>query len=167
MLRMRFRTWTLAACGLAALAGCSSGGSRIADRNEPVRAIMSADVMMFVSFDTDGDLSISAAEIDAGLNREFARADTTGDGSLQPIEFQSWANAVLGGGQMGPFRLDFDRNVDNVITRQEFDTEIRARVREYDSDENSAVSRQEFIRLVGQARPPAPVRRPVVLPPNQ
>lgn len=152
---MSMRIWAVAA-GLA-LAACASGGGSSA-RNEPIRALLSADALMLVSFDTDGDLSVSAAEVEAGLAREFARADANRDGTLQPIEFQSWSNAVLGGGQLGPYRLDFDRNVDNVITREEFDNEIRARVRDYDSDENGAVSRSEFIRLVGQARPPAPQR---------
>lgn len=143
------------ACMTTALAGCATGGG-VPHGNrpdEPIRALMSADVMMFVSFDTDGDLSVSAAEVDAGLTREFTRADTSHDGALQPIEFQNWANAVLGGGQLGPYRLDFDRNVDNVITREEFDTEIHARVRDYDQDENGALARSEFIRLVGQTRP--------------
>lgn len=136
----------------AALGACaSSGGS---DRREPIRAIMSADVLMLVSFDADGDLSVSAAEIEAGLSREYARADANGDTQLQPIEFQNWSNLVLGGSQLGPYRLDFDRNVDNVITRAEFDTEIRARVGDYDADESGALARNEFIRLVGQARPP-------------
>ncbi len=146
------------------LVSCASGSGR-SRSNEPVRALMSADVMMFVSFDTDGDLSVSAAEIDAGLAREFARADSSGDGSIQPIEFQNWANSVLGGGQLGPYRLDFDRNVDNVITREEFDAEIRARVSDYDSDENGALSRSEFIRLIGQARPVRPQIEP--RPPQQ
>jgi hypothetical protein len=119
---------------------------------------MSADVLMLVSFDTNQDLSVSMAEVEAGIDREFRRADANQDGSLQPIEFQNWSNLVLGGVQLGPFRLDFDRNVDNVITREEFEAEIRARAQEYDSDENGAVSRGEFIRLVGQARPPAPQR---------
>jgi hypothetical protein len=141
------------ACAATALAACASGG-RTGGVDEPIRALMSADVMMFVSFDTDGDLAVAASEIDAGLSREFMRADANHDGSLQPIEFQNWSNAVLGGTQLGPYRLDFDRNVDNVITREEFDTEIRARVADYDADENGALTRSEYIRLVGQARPP-------------
>jgi hypothetical protein len=60
---------------------------------------------------------------------------------------------VLGGGQMGPYRLDFDRNVDNVITREEFAAEIHGRVRDYDTNEDGALTRSEFVRLVGQARP--------------
>jgi hypothetical protein len=145
------------AAGLAlagALAACASGPTTASRPNEPLRALMSADVMMLVSFDTDGDLSISAAEIDAGLEREFARADANQDGSIQPIEFQNWGNLVLGGGHLGPYRLDFDRNVDNVITREEFDTEIRGRVSDYDGDENGVLARSEFVRLIGQTRPP-------------
>lgn len=143
--------WAIAA---AALAACSTSGR--GNRSEPVRALLSADVMVFVSFDTDGDLSVTQAELEAGLAREFTRADTNGDGQLQPIEFQNWANTTLGGGQIGPFRLDFDRNVDNVITREEFDTEFRGRFTDYDSDESGVISRPEFVRLLGQARPPAP-----------
>ena len=152
---MKASTLALLACATA-LAGCASGSR--GERGEPLRALMSADVMVFVSFDANGDLSVTEAELSAGLTREFARADSNGDGQLQPIEFQNWANTALGGGQIGPFRLDFDRNVDNVITREEFENEFRARFRDYDSDESNALSRPEFVRLVGQARPPAPPR---------
>lgn len=145
--------------GAASLAACVSGGPR-GDRGEPLRALLSADALVFVSFDTDADLQITEAELAAGLAREFARADTNGDGQLQPIEFQNWANTALGGGHIGPFRLDFDRNVDNVITREEFENEFRARFREYDSDENEVVTRPELVRLLGQARPPAQQRAP-------
>jgi len=156
---MRAKISAAALAGAAlVLGGCASGGGPSSQRNEPIRALLSADTMMLVSFDTDADLSVATAEIDAGLEREFTRADTNGDGSLSPIEFQNWANAVLGGGQLGPYRLDFDRNVDNVITRAEFDTEIRARVSDYDEDASASLSRSEFVRLVGQARPPAPQR---------
>jgi hypothetical protein len=92
--------------------------------------------------------------VPAGYAREFARADANNDGSWQPIEFSNWSILVLGGSQIGPYRLDFDRNVDNVITREEFDTEMRARFSQYDEDESGSLSRSEFVRLVGQARPP-------------
>jgi hypothetical protein len=155
---MQFRNVAVVACA-AALAACASGGR--GGRDEPIRALMSADALMLVSFDADGDLSITSAEVEAGIAREFARADANGDGQLQPIEFQNWSNLVLGGGQLGPYRLDFDRNVDNVITREEFTNEIRARMRDYDEDESGALARSEFIRLVGQARPPVERREPM------
>ncbi len=147
---MNWKTW-LALFGVSALAACASGRGR---EGEPIRALLSADALMFVGFDADGDLSTSGAEIAAGLTREFARADASRDGSLQPIEFQHWSAQALGGAQMGPYRLDFDRNVDNLITRQEFENEIHARARDYDGNEDGALSRAEFVRLVGQARPP-------------
>lgn len=139
---------------LIALAACATGGANGRGGPEVVRAILSADVMMFVGFDTNGDLSVSGDELTAGIAREFERADTNHDGQLQPIEFQNWANVVLGGQQLGPYRLDFDRNVDNVITREEFEHEIRARFADYDADENGALTRNEFVRVLGQARAP-------------
>lgn len=147
---MSFRTIVAATLAASALTACASGGR--ASDNAPIRALLSADALMFVAFDADGDLSVTSAESEAGLAREFARADANSDGSLQPLEFSNWSNLVLGGTQIGPYRLDFDRNVDNVITREEFDTELRARFSAYDSDENGALSRSEFVRLVGQAR---------------
>jgi hypothetical protein len=150
---MSLKTWALLACGAAALTACASGRGG-GPTNEPIRALMSADALMFVGFDTDADLATSAAEIEAGISREFTRADVGGDGSLSPIEFQNWANVVLGGNQLGPYRLDFDRNVDNVISREEFEAEIRGRVSDYDQDQSGPLSRPEFVRLIGVTRPP-------------
>lgn len=150
---MHLKTMALIAASAATMTACATGGGPGSHANEPIRALLSADVMMFVSWDTNGDLSVSPDEIEAGINREFERADSNHDGRIEPIEFQAWQMAVLGGGQMGPYRLDFDRNVDNVITREEFANEIHARVRDYDTDENGSLSRAEFVRLVGQARP--------------
>lgn len=154
---MKLTTVSLLACA-AVLGACASSPSGDPGRNDPVRALLSADALMFVSFDADGDLRITREEVTAGAQREFTRADTNGDGQLQPIEFQNWSGLVLGGAAIGPYRLDFDRNVDNVITREEFDTEINGRVRDYDQNEDGVLVRSEFVRLVGQARPPAPHR---------
>jgi hypothetical protein len=147
----------LGVLALTLIAGCVSGGAR--EPRESVRALISGDALLLVGFDADGDLATTDAEIAAGLAREFARADINGDGTLAPIEFQNWANAALGGSQLGPYRLDFDRNVDNSITRAEFDAEITARADIYDADGDGRLVRQEFVRSVGQTRPaPRPAR---------
>ena len=156
---MSFRTIAVVAGAAIALSACG-GGRAAQDNTAPIRALLSADALMLVSFDANGDLSVTREESEAGFAREFARADADANGTLTPIEFTNWSNLVLGGSQIGPYRLDFDRNVDNVITREEFDTEMRARFSQYDGDENGALSRAEFVRLVGQARPPAPRREP-------
>lgn len=149
---MRLKALALIAASAATVTACATGGGP-GHTNEPIRALLSADVMMFISWDTNGDLVTSPEEIEAGITREFDRADSNHDGRIEPIEYQAWANAVLGGPNMGPYRLDFDRNVDNAITREEFANEIHGRVRDYDTDENGSLSRAEFVRLVGQARP--------------
>jgi len=154
---MGFRTVAMTFGAAAALTACASGVTQVRD---PIRAVMSADALMFVSFDTDGNLSVAPEELEAGIPREWARADANSDGNLSPIEFQNWSNLVLGGSQMGPYRLDFDRNVDNTITREEFETEIRGRFSDYDEDSSGALSRSEFVRLLGQARAPTPTPRP-------
>lgn len=159
---MRLLGWAVLAAG-AVLAACASGGGRDPRRDDPVRALLSADAVLFISWDANGDYQTSMDEIQAGLPREFARADANGDGNVAPIEFQNWSNLVLGGNQIGPYRLDFDRNVDNAISRQEFDTELLARAREYDADGNGSLTRTEMIRLVGQIR--APGERRVTTPP--
>lgn len=160
---MSFRTIALATLAASALTACA-GGAGSSENRAPIRALLSADALMFAAFDADSDMSVTSAESEAGIAREFTRADSNGDGSLQPIEFSAWSNLVLGGSQIGPYRLDFDRNVDNVITREEFETELRARFTAYDEDENGAVARAEMVRLVGQARQrraPAQISRPI------
>lgn len=158
---MQLKTLAMAGCAALAVTACASGGGRDGPTRDPIRALLSGDAMMFVSFDANGDLSVSRDELEAGIVREFSRLDTSGDGSASPIEFQNWANSVFGGGQMGPYRLDFDRNVDNVITREEFEAEVRARFADYDESGDNAVTRGEMVRLVGAARPPTPRREPM------
>lgn len=154
---MKRTTVSLLACATI-LGACATGPSGDPGRNDPIRALLSADALMFVSFDSDGDLRVTQDEVTAGEQREFTRADSNGDGQLQPIEFQNWSNLVLGGTAIGPYRLDFDRNVDNVITRDEFNTEINGRVRDYDQNEDGVLTRSEFVRTVGQTRPAQPHR---------
>lgn len=155
---MRFSTIALMALGAAAIAACSTGRGSGAER-EPIRALLSADALMYATFDTDRDLRVTMEEVRVGVEQEFQRADVNRDGALQPIEFQNWSNLVLGGGSTGPYRLDFDRNVDNVITSEEFTNELTARARDYDADEDGAIVRSDFIRVIGQARQPGPARR--------
>jgi predicted small secreted protein len=140
--------------GAALLSACGTSNSRGSGPDTTVRVLLSTDAMLFGDFDTDGDYATSTAEIEAGVTREFARADSNHDGGIGPIEFQSWANQVLGGTMTPPYRLDFDRNVDNIISAEEFRAELLARAATYDTDENGVVSRAELVRQVNQARRP-------------
>jgi hypothetical protein len=122
--------------------------------------LLSADALAFVSFDADDDLRLTTPELEAGVAREWRRADRDNDGSLTPLEFSDWSNTALGGAQLAPFRLDFDRNVDNVISQTEFLTEFRARAEDYDANHDGVVSRAEMLRPAPQGRV-----RPALQPP--
>ncbi len=143
---MRFGSF--AACAMTlSLAACASGperGPRM--QGEPPRVLLSADTLLFASFDANADLRVETSEIEAGIAREWTRADANGDGALAPIEFQTWMNLALGGSNAPPYRLDFDRNVDNSITRAEFETEMRSRAADYDKNTDGVLERVEFLR---------------------
>lgn len=139
------KSWTLTVLGATALLGACATG-RDGRTEEPLRALLSVDALLFAGFDADDDLRVTTAEIEAGVTREFARADTNQDGSLTPLEFGGWSTLALGGAQTPPYRLDFDRNVDNTITAEEFRTEITSRANDYDVDRDGALTRAEFVR---------------------
>jgi hypothetical protein len=117
---------------------------------QQVRFYMQGDALLLSGFDSDGDLRITRAEITAGEAREFTRADTDRNGSIGPLEFQNWAVAALG--PNSPFRLDFDRNVDNEITTQEFTDEINARADDYDKDKDGVIVRGDLVKEAPQMR---------------
>jgi hypothetical protein len=138
--------------GLAMLGACASGNRDVGHEASAPRVLYSADALVFVSFDANDDLLVDAGEIEAGVTREWARADTSGDGMLAPLEYGAWAESALGGNQLPPFRLDFDRNVDNSISETEFRTEFAARVTDYDANGDGVLSRGEMLRAVAQPR---------------
>lgn len=141
------------AAGVLALGAVSCAGrseSRAAGMREAPRVLLSADALLFASFDANDDLRIDAAEIEAGVAREWARGDANNDGEMAPIEYQAWMNLALGGSNAPPYRLDFDRNVDNAITRAEFETELRSRAADYDENSDGVLARAEFMREAPQ-----------------
>jgi len=146
-------TWLAMGCAVLSLGACASGAGQDA-RNQPEapRVIVSADALLFVSFDADRDLKVSQGEVQSGIEAAWRQADANADGALSPLEFQGWSQAALGGSQMPPYRLEFDRNVDNSISGDEFRTELVARAADYDADSDTFLSRAEFLRPLAQAR---------------
>jgi hypothetical protein len=49
--------------------------------------------MRLIQYDADKDGRITRAEVDAGIDTQFRSADTTGDGKLDPAEFQKYNDA--------------------------------------------------------------------------
>jgi hypothetical protein len=113
-------------------------------RPTPAAGTADADAVLFASFDRDGDLLVSTPELDAGIAREFARADADHDGAISPLEYQAWSILALGG-VYPPYRLDMDRNADGQITREEFATELQDRARGYDANGDGVLEHAELI----------------------
>ncbi|MBI1188734.1 MAG: hypothetical protein GC206_15620 [Alphaproteobacteria bacterium] len=151
---------------VGACAGRPQGPPRAPGAAEAERAMAAPNALLLTSFDADSDLEIDGGELDAGAVREFARADDDGDGALSPFEYNAWAEAALGGLHV-PRRLEFDSNVDNSITRAEFEAALRALMQAYDADGDGRIVRAELIR----ERPrmmaaPEGMRRPPRMPPG-
>jgi hypothetical protein len=107
-----------------------------------------ADAVLFASFDRDGDLLISTPELEAGIAREFARADANHDHVIDPAEYQAWSMRALGG-IYPPYRLDMDRNADGKITFEEFAAELRARAHSYDSNGDGVIEHADLVHPQG------------------
>ncbi|MFT3728401.1 MAG: hypothetical protein QM759_11310 [Terricaulis sp.] len=109
-----------------------------------------ADAILFASFDRDGDLLVSPAELNAGIVREFARADANHDGAIDAAEYRAWSQLALGG-IYAPFRQDVDRDGDGKICTDEFAAEFRARAHRYDSNGDGVLEHAELVRSASGA----------------
>jgi len=122
--------------------------------------------MAIAGFDSDGDTRVTRAEFDAGVAREWRRADANGDGNVGAIEHGSWAERTLGSQGALPGLLDLDTDDDDRISRDEFVHFFAQRFAALDKDKDGVLSRSELISLrvdpVGPARrgPPAPGATP-------
>lgn len=114
-------------------------------------AFLSGASLLFVQFDADKDYTTSRAEAEAGARAEWARA-AGGSDKLTPIQFDTWAEKVLGGPNLGPYRLAFDSNVNNEITQTEFVNSVLAKFEFWDKDKNGVVTRQEMVERLPEMR---------------
>ena len=115
-----------------------------APHTTPTSGTADADAILFAGFDRDGDLLITSRELEAGLVREFARADADHDGFVNAAEYQAWSLRALGG-VYAPFRLDVDRNGDGQISFDEFAAEFRARAHRYDTNGDGVIEHADLI----------------------
>ena len=142
---------------VGALVACASGPSRPGPRGgrgpgggsedmASPRLLKTSAGLLLASFDSDRDMQVTRAELNAGIDRAFARADLNNDGEVAPLEFDGFAKASLDGGKAPPFRLDFDRDVDGRISPQEFRVELTAIADSLDADKSGVLSHAELLK---------------------
>lgn len=135
--------------------GRGPGGGGPEDMAGP-RLLKTSAGLLLASFDSNQDMQVTRAELNAGIDRAFARADANGDGDIAPLEFETFAKASLDGGKSPPFRLDFDRDVDGRITHKEFAAELTAIADGLDADKDGVLSHDELMKASeAQASPRA------------
>lgn len=104
--------------------------------------------LMFVGLDADRDTVVTPDEIDQALPAMFAAFDRDGSGALSGLEFSDWSEAHLGARSAVPGRLRFDRDQNNQISLQEFETTIDGLVMRFDQDDDGALARSELLVTV-------------------
>ncbi|WOK36342.1 EF-hand domain-containing protein [Sphingomonas sp. C3-2] len=137
---------------LAAFAAPATADARKKPQFDPAvlsRPTISATpvAVMISGFDSDGDGIVTHAEYDAGLDRSFRQGDADGDGAISLIELGHWAQHWLGDRGAIPGQYDFDRDGDDRVSRQEYQTEFGRRFLELDRDRDGKLVRAELILL--------------------
>lgn len=103
--------------------------------------------LAIAGFDADGDTLVTRAEYDAGVIREWTRADTNGDGSMGAIEHGAWAERTLGSLGGLPSLLDLDQDGDDRVSREEFIRFFARHFATLDKNADGTLTRTELISL--------------------
>ncbi|MEO9969056.1 MAG: hypothetical protein ABJG15_04360 [Hyphomonadaceae bacterium] len=106
--------------------------------------------LLFATMDADQDRAVSATELEAGLNAEWAFADKDKSGSVSAIEFANWAGTSLGSQDTIPNRLSLDTDINGTVTETEFAEGMAAEFSKLDKNGDQLLVRSELLFV----RPP-------------
>jgi hypothetical protein len=177
---MANKTWVVAgaalcvvAAGAVAVALASDWGSSKGSRSKDTRG--SYGSTRLIQFDADKDGRITRAEIDSGLERQFATADTNSDGKLDAVELQKYneqrraerkaryeawraknpdaaeKSRFVDRGRDGFDPLKYsDWNRDGFVTPDEFGGKIRAQAMRADRDNDGVLLVEDLQKRRGK-----------------
>ena len=117
----------------------------------PPTIVASPLALAIAGFDRDGDMIVTKAEFDAGVERSFAFGDKDRDGRMSLLELADWSEVALGNRGALPGQFDFDSNGDDSISRDEFIAYFNARFTALDTNRNGALERSELVTFATQA----------------
>jgi EF hand len=106
--------------------------------------------LLFVGFDTNGDLATSADEFAAGLKAEFARADVNKDGFISNFEMIDWSVAVMGDKEALPDYRTMNADLGQSVSPDEFNKAFQREFTAMDKDGNGRLTRTELLRMAPQ-----------------
>ena len=125
----------------------------------PQAADLQRNIQDMLSFDANNDGIVTKEELEAGLQRQFAAADTNGDGKLDAAEMQAendrrWRQS---GTASSPL---IDWNQDGVIDFAEFATTARTLFGQLDRDHGGTLAGVELRVPVARRAPSDPRQGP-------
>jgi Ca2+-binding EF-hand superfamily protein len=101
---------------------------------------------ILAGFDSNGDLKVTRAELEAGLRQRFWQADTNRDGRLDPDEVAAANQRMIRLGQTDAIPL-IDWNHDGYVDFHEFAGGLRSLFDEMDVNGDGALTPDEFRRM--------------------
>jgi Ca2+-binding EF-hand superfamily protein len=100
---------------------------------------------MFETFDTNGDGSLTQAEIDEARAAQLAKFDRDGSGGLSLAEYEAlWLEAMRS--RMVDRFQDFDDDGDGIVTKDEYSKPFARMVRFADMNDDGAISKDDMMR---------------------
>jgi hypothetical protein len=103
--------------------------------------------MLIATFDANGDGRVTRAEMDAGLARTFASADTDHKGSIGYIQYGQWALTWLGDANALPSAFEVDGDHDDRITLAELQATFDGIFARLDSDHDGVLTHAELLTI--------------------
>ncbi len=99
--------------------------------------------MLIEQFDTDADRKLTRDEIDGGIQRRLAKADTNGDGNLDLEEFQPLLVELMRPKIVDGFQF-LDADGDAVITPEEIQQPVNRMVSHLDRNDDGELTSEEM-----------------------
>lgn len=148
----------ISGAALASLAACASGPPGPpgggppggADGRPGGASLQEAKIarpvaILFAGFDTNHDLLLDKAELEAAIPLEFERADVDRSGVLTGFEMADWCRLVLGDKEALPDMRAMDTDINYTVTPDEFAAALRHEFGRMDKNEDGRITRAELL----------------------
>ncbi|MGX9351815.1 EF-hand domain-containing protein [Shimia sp. W99] len=116
---------------------------------------MAADTSFLEDWDLDADGGVTWAELEQLRRNIFDTFDADGDGALNSAEYTEFDHARAAAAEAsghpiakravhGLAREGFDKNLDGMVTREEFETALREWFEKHDGNKNGILEKGDF-----------------------
>ena len=109
--------------------------------------------LLFAGMDKNGDAIVTRSELDAGIQAEWSDFERNPSAAY----FSTWSVKKLGSTDAFPTFLMFDKNINGVVSAEEFSERLQIEFRQADKNSDGRLERSEmlvaFAAPRGQSKP--------------